>query len=157
MTDHKTKKWSVESHFVTHQLNNRYHAGIKNIPYALQYGQACRVGLSHMNLPENLLQKLEKEENLNSVLAEAQVLMAVTSAVAATGEEAAEEDTGEVNTAEPTEYISAIEAAIEAINEVDDPNTMLVTTTEMEAPTETESPTAPTKTQQPMETTEKAT
>ena len=46
MSDHKTKRWSVGIHFVAHQKNNRYHAGIKNIPYVLQYGQACRVGLT---------------------------------------------------------------------------------------------------------------
>jgi hypothetical protein len=53
MTDHKT---SVGIHFVAHQKNNRYHSGIKNIPYILRYGQACKVGLSHMNLPGSLLQ-----------------------------------------------------------------------------------------------------
>ncbi len=50
---------------MAHQKNNRYHAGIKKISYVLQYGQACRVGLSCMNLPDNLLQKLETEEDLN--------------------------------------------------------------------------------------------
>jgi hypothetical protein len=85
MSDHKTKRWSVGIHFVAHKKNNRYYDGIKNIPYVLRYGQACRVGLSCMNLPENLLQKLETEEDLNSAMAEAQVLMAVTAGpVAAT-------------------------------------------------------------------------
>jgi hypothetical protein len=93
-------------------------------------------------------------------MAESQVLMAVTSVpVAATGEEAAEEDTDEVNTAKATEYIAAIEAATEAFNAVDDPNYVLVTTTETEAPTETEASNAqkpaeteaPTETQQAME------
>jgi hypothetical protein len=57
-----------------------------------------------MNLPDNLLHKLETEEYLNSAMVEAQVLMAVTSGpVAATGAEAAEELTSEMLTAEPTE------------------------------------------------------
>ncbi len=78
-------------------------------------------------------------------MAVAQMLMAVTSGpVAATGAEAAEESRSEVNTAEPTEYKAAIEAAIEAINAVDDPNFMVITTTETENTTETEAPTAPT-------------
>ncbi len=42
-----------------------------------------------MNLPDNLLQKLETEKDLNSSMAEAQVLMAVTTGpVAATSTEA---------------------------------------------------------------------
>ncbi len=81
-----------------------------------------------MSLSDSLLQKLETEEDLNSALAEAQVLMAVTGEpVSATGAETAEEITGEVNTAEPTDYIAAIEAASEAINAVDDPSTIVIT------------------------------
>jgi hypothetical protein len=42
-----------------------------------------------MNLPDNLLQKLETEKDLNSSMAEVQVLMAVTTGpVAATSAEA---------------------------------------------------------------------
>jgi hypothetical protein len=64
-----------------------------------------------MNLPDNLLHNLESEEDLNSAMAEAQVLMAGASGpVAAAGAEAAEESTSEVLTAEPTEYITSIEA-----------------------------------------------
>jgi hypothetical protein len=95
-------------------------------------------------------------------MAEARLLMAVTSGpVAATGEEAAEKVTDEVNTAEPTEYIAAIEAAIKAIIAVDDPNTVLVATTETENPIETpiegEEPMqteAPTEAERPTETEE---
>jgi hypothetical protein len=107
MTDHMSKRWSVGIHFMAHQKNNRYHAGIKNIPYVLRYGQACRVRLSHMNLPDSLLQKLETEEDLNSAMAEAQVLMAVTSGpVAAAGAEAAEEATSGENSGEPADIVS---------------------------------------------------
>jgi hypothetical protein len=78
--------------------------------------------------------------------------MVVTNgSVAAAGAEAAEEATGGENSAEPTEYVAAIEVAIEAIIAVDDPNTVLVSTSETENPTEVEAPTAPTETQQSME------
>jgi hypothetical protein len=84
----------------------------------------------------------------------------------ATSEERAEESTGGLNTAEPTAFIAAIEAAVEAISAVDDPNTIALAFTKTAKPTETEEPTepqqpmesqkhetkAPTETQQPMET-----
>jgi hypothetical protein len=109
-----------------------------------------------MSLPDNLLQKLETAEDLNSAMAEAQVLMAgTTGPVAGTGAEAAEESTSAVLTAEQTACIAAIEAAIEAKSAVDDPNSMVMTTTETNYTNDTEStraPTAPTETQQPIDT-----
>jgi len=106
-----------------------------------------------MNLPENLLQKLETEEDLNSAMAEAQVLMAVTAGpAAATAAPATEESTTEVVPAEAPEYIAAIEAAMEAINAVDDPNAMVISTNESETANDTEAARAllgPTETQEP--------
>ena len=106
-----------------------------------------------MNLPENLLQKLETEEDLNSAMAEAQFLMAVTAGpAAATAAPATEESTTEVVPAEAPEYIAAIEAAMEAINAVDDPNAMVISTNESESANDTEAaqaPVGPTETQQP--------
>ena len=54
--------------------------------------------------------------------------------------------------AEPTACIAAIEAAIDAKNAVDDPNSMVISTRETENANDTEAPrapTGPTETQQP--------
>ncbi len=56
--------------------NNRYHSGIKQIPYVLRYGQPCRVGLSRMNLPPAMLQQLRSEEDLEEAMEQARVLVA---------------------------------------------------------------------------------
>jgi hypothetical protein len=55
MEDEKSENWSWGIQFIAHKKNNRYHEGIKQIPYVLRYGQPCRVGLSRMNLPPALL------------------------------------------------------------------------------------------------------
>jgi hypothetical protein len=63
----KSENWSWSIQFIMHKKNNRYHEGIKQIPYVLRYGQPCRVGLSKMNLPPGLLSQLESEEDLEAV------------------------------------------------------------------------------------------
>ena len=64
MEDEKSKNWSWGIKFIAHKKNNRYHEGIKQIPYVLRYGQPCRVGLSRMNLPPALVDQLQSEEQL---------------------------------------------------------------------------------------------
>jgi hypothetical protein len=51
----------------------------QTMPYVLQYGKHCQVGLSRMNLPVSLLIKLENEEYLNKAMA---VLLATTTQTA---------------------------------------------------------------------------
>jgi hypothetical protein len=69
-----SKKWQVSCWYKKYTICPTIWPGMQSI------------GLSLMNLPDSLLQKLETEEDLNSAMAEAQVLMAVTSGpVAAAG------------------------------------------------------------------------
>ncbi len=69
----------MEIHLVAQKKVSCRDKEYKNVLYVLWYGQPCRVGLSLMNLPNKLLQKLETEEDLSSSMAEVQVLLAVTS------------------------------------------------------------------------------
>jgi hypothetical protein len=75
MDDHNTTNWTWGIQFIAHKKNNRYHEGVKQIPYVLCYGQACRVGLSKMNLPAALMSTLTTEEDLERVLNEATVVV----------------------------------------------------------------------------------
>ncbi len=76
MDGHNTTNWSWGIQFIAHKKNNRYHEGIKQIPYVFRYGQPCRVGLSRMNLPTVLLGSVQTEEDLDRVLNEASVVVA---------------------------------------------------------------------------------
>jgi hypothetical protein len=88
-----------------------------------------------MNLPDNLLQNLETDEDLNNAMAEAQVLLAVTSGpIAANNSKMAGEATVEVTTAES----SGDGAAIEAINALDYPDAIIITNIETKTPTDAE-------------------
>jgi hypothetical protein len=80
-------KWSWGIHFIVHTKNNRYHEGIKQIPYVLRYGQPCRVGLSRMNLPAGLLSQLQSEEDLEAAMEEASVITATHARNAAPAQE----------------------------------------------------------------------
>jgi hypothetical protein len=74
MEDEDNTNWACGIQFIAHK--NRYHEGIKQIPYVLRYGQPCRVGLSLMNLPPALLQKLVTEEGLEEAMKQTKVLVA---------------------------------------------------------------------------------
>jgi hypothetical protein len=67
MEGEKSTNWSWGIHFIAHKKNNRYHEGIKQIPYVLRYGQPCRVVLSRMSLPPAILNQLHSEEELEEV------------------------------------------------------------------------------------------
>jgi len=76
MDGHNTTNWSWGIQFIAHKKNNRYHEGIKQIPYMLRYDQPCHVGLSRMNLPTVLLGSVQTEEDLDRVLNKASVVVA---------------------------------------------------------------------------------
>ncbi len=76
MDDEDNTNWAWGIQFIAHRKNNRYHEGIKQIPYVLRYGQPCHVGLSLMNLPPALLQNLWTEEDLEEAMEQAKVLVA---------------------------------------------------------------------------------
>jgi hypothetical protein len=86
MEDEKSKNWSWGIKFIAHKKNNRYHEGIKQIPYVLRYGQPCRVGLSRMNLPPALVNQLQSEEQLEEVMAQATIITAPQVAAARSAE-----------------------------------------------------------------------
>lgn len=69
-----------------------------------------------MNLPASILQKLATEEDLNNVMAEAQVSVALmTGPIAATAEKGADGEVAEAATTEQSADWGAVEAAIEII------------------------------------------
>ncbi len=88
MEDENSKNWSWGIKFIAHKKNNRYHEGIKQIPYVLRYGQPCRVGLSRMNLPPALVNQLQSEEQLEEVMAQATIITAPHVAAARSAEAA---------------------------------------------------------------------
>jgi hypothetical protein len=82
MKDEKSQNWSWGIQFIAHNKNNRYHKGIKQIPYVLRYGQPCRVELTRMNLPPDLLNPFQSEEELEEVMAQATIITAPQTAAA---------------------------------------------------------------------------
>jgi hypothetical protein len=75
MDDNNATNWRLGIQFIGHMKKNRYHEGIKQIPYVLRYGQPCRVGLSRMNLPPLLLNGIQTEEQLQEALEQATVFV----------------------------------------------------------------------------------
>jgi hypothetical protein len=75
MDDNNSTNWSWGIQFIGHMKNNRYHEGIKQIPYVLRYEQPCHVGLSRMNLPPLLLNGIQTEEQLQEALEQATIFV----------------------------------------------------------------------------------
>ena len=78
MIDNNTKNWVLGLNFVQIAKNTRYHSGVGNKPYTLQYGQQCRYGCVNLPVDKNVLQKLRSEEDLNQLLTSISFVMPTT-------------------------------------------------------------------------------
>ncbi len=76
MDDEDNSNWAWGVEFIAHKKKNRYQEGIKQIPYVPMYDHPFCVGLSRMNLPPALLQKLATEEDLEDAMEQAKILVA---------------------------------------------------------------------------------
>ena len=48
--------------------NGTLHAGIKRTPYKIMFGQPAKVGLTSSSLPRDVVEKINIEEDLESML-----------------------------------------------------------------------------------------
>lgn len=64
MYDHSSKNWSLGCYFVQFQKNSSYHKVIGRSPYKALFGVEPKAGFSPMNLPRDLLDKVENEDDL---------------------------------------------------------------------------------------------
>jgi hypothetical protein len=68
MKDNHSKNWVLGLNFVQLAKNTRYHSGVGNKPYTLQYGQQCRYGCINLPVDRSVLLKLRSEDDLNQLL-----------------------------------------------------------------------------------------
>jgi hypothetical protein len=64
MRDNDTTKWAVGLKFIQFQKNRRFHEGIKRSLYEAMFGSPPKVGLTTSKLPNEILNVIEKEEEL---------------------------------------------------------------------------------------------
>ena len=67
--DNNTTIWSEGLRFIQWQKNTRYHTGVGRTPYEAMFGQKLHLGITAANLPEDVEQELETEEQLAEALA----------------------------------------------------------------------------------------
>ena len=68
MRDNNTTKWSSGIKFVQFQKNRRQHEGIKRSPYEAMFGCPPKVGLTTSSLPNEILNLLSQEEDLETYM-----------------------------------------------------------------------------------------
>lgn len=68
MQDHECSNWSIGLKFVQFMKNRALHSGIKRAPYEAMFGCAPKVGLSSTLLPNEVLNAVTNEEDLENIL-----------------------------------------------------------------------------------------
>lgn len=68
MHDNKTTNWSNGLRFVQFMKNRAYHSGIKQSPYRAMFGIEPRVGLTTSALSSDVLQNINDEDDLVSII-----------------------------------------------------------------------------------------
>ena len=68
MSDNDTRDWTVGLKFVQFQNNSSHHTGIKRSPFADLFGAAAKVGLTSSSLPQDVIARLQTEDDLLSAL-----------------------------------------------------------------------------------------
>ncbi|XP_063601946.1 uncharacterized protein LOC134778057 [Penaeus indicus] len=63
-----TTDWSIGIKFVQFQKNSSLHAGIRKSPYAAMFGYEAKVGLTSSSLPDEVIQRMQCEDDLLAVL-----------------------------------------------------------------------------------------
>ena len=76
--ENKNSHWSEGLRFVQFQKNRSYHRTIEQTPYKALFGSDPKVGLSSSAIPKELLDTLETEEDLNSVVVAVMKILAQT-------------------------------------------------------------------------------
>ena len=77
MQEQNTSQWSEGLRFVRLMKNRAYHSGIKTTPYEALFGCKIKIGLNTSNLPKDVLENIETEEELISIT-ESETISATT-------------------------------------------------------------------------------
>lgn len=96
METKKTTKWSEELKYVQMMKNRSYHEGIKQSPYEALFGSQMKLGLKTSNLPDEAINNLQYEEELEDIINEA-TLNAVDEAISLSHSEEIIADFEELN------------------------------------------------------------
>ena len=64
LADNNTNEWTVGLKFVQFQKNSSHHSGIRRSPFAALLGSECKVGLTSSNLPQEVISRLQSENDL---------------------------------------------------------------------------------------------
>ncbi|XP_063589340.1 KRAB-A domain-containing protein 2-like [Penaeus indicus] len=68
MGDNNTTDWSIGIKFVQFLKNSSLHAGIRRSPYAAMFGCEAKMGLTSSSLPDEVIQRMQCENDLLAVL-----------------------------------------------------------------------------------------
>ncbi|XP_068221351.1 KRAB-A domain-containing protein 2-like [Palaemon carinicauda] len=68
MKDNNSTQWSNGLRFVQWQKNTRFHSGIGRTPYEAMCGEKAHLGISAVNIPEEIMEGMETEEQLAEAL-----------------------------------------------------------------------------------------
>ena len=68
LDDNNTHDWVTGIRFVQFQKTTAHHSGIKRSPCSVLFGEEVRVGLTTSSLPQEVLSKLDNEENFLDVI-----------------------------------------------------------------------------------------
>ena len=88
MDSNSTDKWADGLRFVQCMKNRAYHEGLKCSPYEAMFGQPMKVGLKTSNPPDEAVESLQTEEDLD-------ILINSITSVEKEGEEIQQEGTRE--------------------------------------------------------------
>lgn len=66
MQEQNTSQWSQGLHFIQIMKNGAYHLGIKTTPYEALFGCKIKIGLNMSNLPKEVVENIETEEDLTA-------------------------------------------------------------------------------------------
>ena len=69
ISDNNTTDWAIGLKFVQFQKNNSHHTGIKQTPFAALLGGEAKIGLTSTSLPDEILRRLQSEDDLQGFLA----------------------------------------------------------------------------------------
>jgi len=69
LADNNSTDWTIGLKFVQFQKNSSHHSGIQRTPFAALLGSDAKVGLTTSSLPQEVLAKLQTEDDLLQVLA----------------------------------------------------------------------------------------
>ncbi|XP_051158000.1 uncharacterized protein LOC127279602 [Leptopilina boulardi] len=117
----KTTKWSEELKYVQMMKNRSYHSGTQQTPYEALFGSKMKLGLKSSNFPNEVVEKLQSEEELENVFNEA-TLHADDEAIISSHSEETVAETNEPhddNLDEVTNYIVTENGALQEVRDGD--------------------------------------